>query len=483
MSHHASNAQEEQRSLRQALEDRDTKIKELPFETSNDPSHQAMDMAQTRQAGVYQASAFERKLLLAFHGAADSIKAGICTMLGVELDEGYPQERSMGSKRPLESAAEEEPTAKRLRAADISAEAKPIEFRRIQSPRSKMDCLIQVNLSEGAGSLTHRSDGHGVKVFLDGGGSGSPTIGLQFKYPGSEGKVVARVNWQLDYRLLDRWIVQDFEYVLVKNAPEDKAVNYKKALSQCGEDDAMQRLMCITLRLVPHAAGFCSSTSLLDTPQATKTCLNAIFRGKKDFTLRIWFLVPVLHFDLDKDCLSVMQYLFNRRQEPLGSIQDAYGVHFAELRKDPGAVIPEPISGAIATRTASETDVKSEQVSVSVKIEPLDKDPAENPAFAQGMTATLPTSSADETTLEHAPHTYANRTVPRFEFNFARKPKYARTHAQSDTGAKIEAAATFMTPTLPIDAKPESTPGSASAPTSTKVFGSDDEEEGEIHDD
>lgn len=400
-----------------------------------------MNMAQTRQAGIYEASAFERKLLLAFHGAADTIKAGMCTMLGVGFDEGYDQERYRGSKRPLESAAEDGPTAKRSRASDISAEAKPVDFCRIQSPRSKIDCLIQVNLSEGAGSLAPRSDGHGVKVFLDGGGSGSATIGLQFKYPGSDGKVVARVNWQLEDRLLDQWIIQNFEYVLVKNAPEDKAINYKKALSQCGEDDAMQRLMCITLRLVPQAAGFCSSTSLLDTSQATKTCLNAIFRGKKDFTLRIWFLVPVLHFDLDKDCLSIMQYLFNRRQEPLGSIQDAYGVHFAELRKDPGAVVSQSMSGAISTRNGSQTDIKSEEA--KVKIEPLEDDFVEDPASGQGMTTRLPTLSTDEARAEPSLDGHTSMTVPRVGPGLESVKAHAETEAQSHPTAEFGDAASI----------------------------------------
>lgn len=54
----------------------------------------------------------------------------------------------------------------------------------------------------------------------------SPSIGLRFRHPGSKGRKVGRVDWRVDSRAEDRWIVQDFEYVLVTEAPHDKAINH-----------------------------------------------------------------------------------------------------------------------------------------------------------------------------------------------------------------------------------------------------------------
>lgn len=277
---------------------------------------------------------FDWKLLAAFHGAADHVKVAICTLLKTEMVEGEAQARvSPKGKRKHVSERDEGSGVKRARTSMSPSLAESIDFRSIKNPEVPIHCIIQVNVGPPDGSLDTREAGYSIRVILDGGTCHSPSIGLRFKYPGSEGPDVARVRWHIDSRAEDRWVIRDLEYVLVSEAPHDKAVNHAAVIDQCEGTQSLERLICITLRLTSHAGGSCQRPAR-DSAQSTKTYLNAIFWKGKDYTLRIWFLRPWANkLDLDTRCLAIMRYLFNQRQEPLRLAQDASGTYSADSTK------------------------------------------------------------------------------------------------------------------------------------------------------
>lgn len=249
---------------------------------------------------------------------------------------GYFRQTSTEGKRKHGSDTDEEPTRKRSHATVVAPEARSIEpearsidFRQIQNPKRDYDCFIQVDQSEAYGSLASVIDGHGVTVFIDPGRSANPFIGLRFRYPGSDGYQVAKMDWEIGAKVGGQWVVEEFNYVLVKEVPQDIAVNHLDVLRACPEA-VLPRLMCMTLVVTGQGQGY-KRKDIGVVSEPFKACLETIINSRKRITLRIWFLVPVQFPGIDKKCLSVIRYLLDQRKEPFSGVSDANGVYLTGL--------------------------------------------------------------------------------------------------------------------------------------------------------
>jgi hypothetical protein len=154
--------------------------------------------------------------------------------------------------------------------------AESIDFGSIINPTVPIHCIVQVNDGAPVGNLDIRQAARNFQLFLDAGQYHSPSIGLRVRDPGPGSSLVGQVNWHVDSRVEDQWVIQDFEYALVTEAPNTEAINHATVIDQCEGPDSLERLMCITLELTPQA-GWNFLWPANDSTQLFRASLNAVF--------------------------------------------------------------------------------------------------------------------------------------------------------------------------------------------------------------
>lgn len=393
------------------------------------------------------------KVLAAFESAPVPLRARVCSILGINSNEVQDQESASKPKRKHSPEADEEPAAKKGRMTIEPPTPMPINFGDLRNPDKAIDCLVQVNLAEPAGSLRSRQNDYGIKLYLDGGRSGPPNLGLQFKYPGSSGIDCSRVNWHMDSRVRGQWVIKRFEYVYVKRTPNDTDVNHRRATTQCGIE-LLGRLMCVTVDVTRFAGEALGRQIPPGASSASRTCLGAIFTGTKDYTLRIWFIQPTP--DIDSRCLRFIQCLYEQRRAPLSHAQDAAGICFADLLRSATAVPsrpahlqekPEKMKGwskdtekpLDADDRMSPAGTRGAKATTTGKQKPEDvKMPFHAGFRAQSASASMAQSSiaSDEAGLGQSRNVHANKPVPSFNFSFPTVSVKAHTQSTKSKLAK-----------------------------------------------
>lgn len=93
--------------------------------------------------------------LAAFHGAADHIKVGVCSILGIGLAEREAQARfSTESRSKHTTDTSEESISKRARISTLPSMAESIDFGSVINPTVPIHCVVQVNDGAPVGSWT-----------------------------------------------------------------------------------------------------------------------------------------------------------------------------------------------------------------------------------------------------------------------------------------------------------------------------------------
>lgn len=268
----------------------------------------------------------ELKLLAAFRSAPEPVKAMAFSMLHLESSEDSRLNSAEGKGKHTSDI--DEASIGKIAPTTVSPqELTPVDFYQIH-PGTNFNCVIQEGNSTTFGSLADTSDGHAVKVSIYAGESARSCIDLQFLYPGSDGIEVAGMKWNLGEKAGHRLVLQDFDYVLVKDAPQDTAVNHQDVIQAC-VSEAFPRLVCMTLVLTGRGQGYRRK----DIGAATdlfEACLNTILNPHGQYTLRIWFLLPLQPSGTDRQRLSVTRDPLGQKKEHSSSVTDSNGEYLTD---------------------------------------------------------------------------------------------------------------------------------------------------------
>lgn len=402
-------------------------------------------MADAQAAAAPSLSDVDQKMVAAFHGSQEFVKVAIRSLLHMESAQGEAQTQvSTEGKRRHASETDDQSRAKRARTSKIPLGPEPIDLYSIRNPEFPIYCMIQVNWGVPMGSLDTCEVGYSIRVFIDGGRRGPPSIGLQFRNSGSGGREIGCIIWHVDSRAEDRWIIDGLEYRLVMEFPQDTAINHPAVINHPAimnrpdGSQAVKRLMCITLKLTAKTGATCRRPAD-GTTQATKTCLSTIFFNKKDYTLRIWFLVPWANrLDIDSRCLSVIQYSLNNRRKPLSHIWQTDGVYHADVTEGQRFTFNPRVPVQQRTRQASRQDATSDDIGMSTG--PTAAGVRDMPRFIQKDEAARPTFRTNQRRVMNTQHPHVNRAVPSFGLDLPIVSAKANAPSMRGDGSRPTAA-------------------------------------------
>lgn len=208
---------------------------------------------------------------------------------------------------------------------------KDLRFENIRNPRQRLLCLISVNNGGLFGSLNPDPTNWMIQLYLDAGRYASPTMKMFFRRNGPSSQGDGIVGWCLSDVLEDDWMLNDLAILRVADHPEDKRISHRDALSACQDDAEKQRLICISFRAWPKILLQCNEDQWKDPKPYIRKLLKAVFQGRHEYHIRIWFLAPAGDEEkFERCCLAFFVKAFETRRLPLAHWQDGSGVDFLD---------------------------------------------------------------------------------------------------------------------------------------------------------
>jgi hypothetical protein len=275
----------------------------------------------------------DQQLIRMYRTASPSVRHQVNVLLGLrepdKLEEGQVESDepagSITGKRRLSSNEATAPKRPRLTTGPSLA----IDFNDLKNPDARISCAIQVDSGPLIGSLDMLSDGVSVALSLDAGCFGSPSITLSFKSRGSRGLEVANLRWAICDRADSEWVMRKLAVNAVHANRHVKEIQHPQILRDCPTWLESQ-LFCISLNLRGgYQNGFVMKDAWKSTrPDAQKRDLKKLCGGRDGYDLQIWFINRNERRNIQSECLSIIQGMFDQLSVPLATAQDSKGEFF-----------------------------------------------------------------------------------------------------------------------------------------------------------
>ena len=169
-----------------------------------------------------------------------------------------------------------------------------------------------------------------IRMFMDPGRYGSPTITLSFSYDG--GKEQWRSTWDVDSYVQGEWAMDELTFTYVSDRdPLHFSHNDYRAMMACGASKASLismkfRSWARSLSMLP------AQRQSIQFPKSSRTSMKAIFYPEESYMLTIWFVAPFDMVRFQQNCLGVYTRALAARIAPLYHFKDDSGVRFSASR-------------------------------------------------------------------------------------------------------------------------------------------------------
>lgn len=246
----------------------------------------------------------------------------------------YPEvlESSNEESSSEEGEIREDPKPrKRIHSPDEQSAAKRIKgpgpdafkFSGIFHVKNRLNCIISVNDLRPFGSLEETTKGWRIRMFMDPGRHGSPTITLGFSYNG--GTEQWRSTWDVDSYVQGEWAMDELTFTRISDRdPLQFSHNDYQAIMACGAGKASLismkfRSWTRSLSILPIQKQF---------PKSSRPSMKAMFCPEESYMLTIWFVAPDNVVNFQQNCLGVYTRALAARRPPLYRFKDDDGVEF-----------------------------------------------------------------------------------------------------------------------------------------------------------
>ena len=188
--------------------------------------------------------------------------------------------------------------------------------------------MIAVNDLSPLGTLTTTTEGWMVRMFMDPGRFGSPSITLGFSIDGVND--VCRSTWDVDTYVQGEWAMDDLIVSRLQDQDPEyfDRLNYR-ALVAC-ETKERPLLFSMKFRSWKRAIGFdhLSRKESGQMPKSSRMSMRAIFNAEDSYTLIIWFKAPYDAELFQRNCLGLFTKALAARNPPLYGFVDDSGERF-----------------------------------------------------------------------------------------------------------------------------------------------------------
>ena len=207
------------------------------------------------------------------------------------------------------------------------------EFRKMANPPKKViPCAIAVRNHDPIGHVkVHPTDKIQPQLRLECGKEGPPRIILGLNL--DNGQFIGEINWGIGDMTEGRWHVHELAIDSVAQLPTNRAINHPIIIDGSRDDDrrVSPSLMCITLGVSYNHTKWCKPLLWQVEKKENLSSWSILFQGYKDYTIRIWFLIPPWFHTMDQKCLQVLRDLFVQRRPTLYKAVDVHGNFFYDF--------------------------------------------------------------------------------------------------------------------------------------------------------
>ena len=192
--------------------------------------------------------------------------------------------------------------------------------------------MIGVNDLNPFGTSAAITEGWMVKMFIDPGRFGSPSIVLGLSKDGE--KHLCRSTWDVDAYIQGEWAINDINFNRLHgqdSLPLDKS-NYRALMACAAEERPL--LLLMKFRLWKRVIGFdhLSRKESAEMPTNLRRSMRAIFNPEDSYTLTIWFKAPYDVVLFQRNCLGLFTRALVARKPPLYGFVDHSGQRFTISR-------------------------------------------------------------------------------------------------------------------------------------------------------
>ncbi|KAK0516549.1 hypothetical protein JMJ35_001152 [Cladonia borealis] len=244
-------------------------------------------------------------------------------------EEGEIREEAGHGKRS--HSPEEQRPAKRFKGPNPDS---TFSFSDTSHVRSRLYCMIAVNDRNRFGSFTSLDKTWMVKMWIDPGRFGAPSIALGFIKDGK--KDVCRSTWDVDSYVQGEWAMNDITFSrLHEQDPRSLTIADEGALMACEPEDRHLLLSVKFVswkRVIGHYNLARKSRGQL--PKNLRISIKAIFTPYDPYKLTIWFKAPYDVALFQRNCLEHFTRAFAARKPPLYMFVDDFGQQFTVSRNE-----------------------------------------------------------------------------------------------------------------------------------------------------
>ena len=242
-------------------------------------------------------------------------------------EEGETREDAGHGKR--RHSPEEQSDAKRIKGPGPDA----FSFSDIRRIHGRLNCMIGVNDENPFGTFTTITEGWMIKLSIDVGYLGSPSIALHFIK--NKGKDICRSSWNVDSYVRQKWAIDNMTFSrLYDQDPLSLDKSDDLALMACATEKR-PRLSSMKFRSWNRVIGFNTLTrkEQKQMPKNLRRLIKAIFKPDDSYTLTIWFQAPYDVVSFQRNCLELFTRALAARRPPLYNFVDDAGDIFTMSRK------------------------------------------------------------------------------------------------------------------------------------------------------
>ena len=239
-------------------------------------------------------------------------------------EEGEIRENPKSGKR--RHSLNEQSAAKWIRGPEPNA----FKFSDIFHVRNRLNCIISVNDLTLFDNLEITTQGWMIRMFVDPGRYGSPTITLSFSYDG--GKEQWRSTWDVDSYVQGEWAMYELTFTRISGRDPLQFSHYDyRAMMACGASKAS--LMSMKFRSWARSLSILPAQKpSIHFPKSSRTSMKAIFCPEESYMLTIWFVAPYDVVNFRHNCLGVYTRALAARRPPLYHFKDDGGARFSAWR-------------------------------------------------------------------------------------------------------------------------------------------------------
>ena len=196
--------------------------------------------------------------------------------------------------------------------------------------RNRLNCIIQVNDLPPFGTFETTTRGWMIRMFMDPGRFGRPTITLGFSKNG--GKDLGRCTWDVDAYVQGEWAMNNLTvtHISAQDPLHFSHTDYQATMA-CSTRSDMASLMSMKFRSWGMAIGYDglrkapAQNESIQFPSESKISMDTIFHPQEPYMLTIWFIAPYDRELFQRNCLGVYTRALAARRPPLYNFIDDSG--------------------------------------------------------------------------------------------------------------------------------------------------------------